>query len=111
VKVRWQFREGKMEYGKLVRYLEWRCPGCDDFHMVPVAGNVGNNPPWSLTMSEEGLPTLAPSVLVYDVEVVDGKAVHRTKCHGHLTKGRYTFCSDSKHALKGQTVDLPEFEP
>lgn len=29
-------------------------------------------------------------------------------CHSIVTNGQIIFCSDSSHALAGQTVDLPE---
>jgi hypothetical protein len=32
-----------------------------------------------------------------------------TICHSVVTDGRIAFCSDSTHALAGQTVDLPDF--
>lgn len=32
-----------------------------------------------------------------------------TICHYFIKAGRIEFCGDCTHALKGQTVDLPDF--
>lgn len=65
----------------------------------------------------EAAPTFAPSVLVYhwskygpDGHKAEG-AEKITDCHYFLRAGRIEFCSDSRHALAGKTVDLPELEP
>lgn len=32
------------------------------------------------------------------------------RCHSVVTDGRIMFCTDSTHALAGQTVDMPDID-
>lgn len=74
--------------------LHW-CPGCDSWHMVDVEKPNVYNAKWTWNGDVEK-PTLSPSV----------NCVGR--CHYFLRDGMLSFCSDSKHALAGKTVPLPE---
>ena len=69
------------------------CPGCDESHAIRIAGEGA----WGFNDDYEK-PTITPSILVHN-------AFH---CHSYITDGRIQFLGDCKHALKGQTVDLPE---
>ncbi|GLU91347.1 DUF6527 family protein [Agromyces sp. NBRC 114283] len=70
------------------------CPGCDMAHCI-------NDTMWSFNGDLER-PTFQPSVLVQG-----GAAdVH---CHSFVTDGRIQFLTDSRHALAGKTVDLPDW--
>lgn len=83
------------------RIMHW-CPGCNEVHGYRVAGEGG--PMWTFNGDMEK-PTFTPSMLLFEVE--DGKRV--TLCHYFITDGKIIFCSDSPHALAGQTVDIPEW--
>lgn len=48
-------------------------------------------------------PTFRPSLLC--------NAGSQAVCHSFVTDGRIEFLSDCHHALAGQTVDLPDWEP
>jgi hypothetical protein len=68
------------------------CPGCETAHGI-------NPKTWSWNGSVEN-PTFSPSVLAIGPNL---------RCHSFVTDGKIQFLSDSKHALAGQTVDLPEW--
>ncbi len=78
----------------------FRCPGCDVVHYFEI-------PPWRFvdakgkTTDARDLdrPTVKNSIAVHAIPY----------CHSFITDGRIAFEADSKHALAGQTVDLPEF--
>ena len=82
------------------------CPGCRDTHSVYVDGPKA----WKFNEDLRS-PTLTPSIRVqwvaYDPEDLDAKALESI-CHSFVTDGRITYCSDSTHPLRGQTVDLLE---
>jgi len=86
--------------GAVRTFLFW-CPGCGHAHTVPT-------PHWNFTGSFDR-PSLAPSVRHF-VEHPDTKA-QQTTCHYHLTDGKLIYCSDSPHALAGQTVGMVEISP
>lgn len=78
------------------------CPGCQDAHAVPVTGPRG----WTFDGNTD-YPTLAPSLLVRGHR--DGADY---LCHSFVEAGKFRFLSDCTHAMKGQTVavpDLPEW--
>lgn len=76
-------------------YLHW-CPGCTEPHFIPVEEPHPNGSRWTFN-GDVDKPTFSPSV-------------HYTKkiCHYWLRDGQLQFLSDSTHALRGQTVPLPE---
>jgi hypothetical protein len=91
----------------------WRidCPGCNAPHVLDTR--------WTFTGTLER-PTFRASLLVHEQLAVEGvKYVDGIKpgdviiprCHSFITDGRIQFLDDCTHALKGQTVDLPEIEP
>lgn len=92
------------------------CPGCNSGHEIDVAGRHGVDaakwagPKWTFDGNME-MPTFTPSVNLqinpknhkhYNPDV--GSIV----CHYNITAGKIIFHGDCTHALKGQTVDLPE---
>ncbi|ARR57004.1 ammonia monooxygenase [Rhizorhabdus wittichii DC-6] len=103
--------------------LRFRCPGCGDWHMVPVGD--GGGPRWGWNGSVEA-PTFTPSILVRTGHHVPGHQGDQCwcnwpdkdefpdlkcyVCHSFVTDGRIQFLGDCTHALAGQTVDLPEIE-
>ena len=89
----------KSTSGELYGY-QFDCPGCNDPHVVGLG--------WTFN-GDLAYPTFSPSILVTytpgDPRDPDNPA---SRCHPYITDGRIAFCSDSTHALAGQTVDLPE---
>lgn len=80
--------------------IKWYCPGCKCDHGVPV-------PPHRLAWDWNGSlesPTLSPSVLV--TYGGNPPADMPDVCHCFVRDGRIEFCSDSGHALAGQTVEM-----
>lgn len=85
--------------GSLYGY-SWRCPACDRRHHVPVSGASA----WRFS-GDLDRPTLEPSVLVHANE-----RTGQPLCHSFVRDGRIIFCSDSTHALAGQTVAMADFD-
>jgi hypothetical protein len=73
----------------------FRCPGCDAPHQV--------DDRWTFNGDQEK-PTFRNSVLLHE------DRAHGYRCHSYVTDGRIQFLPDSTHALKGQTVDLPDWD-
>lgn len=76
----------------------WRhwCPGCKMNHVIytdPKAQPNGHH--WRFDGNMDA-PTFEPSINIVG------------QCHYFLRGGRLEYCSDSKHELAGQTVDLPD---
>jgi hypothetical protein len=71
------------------------CPGCSCGHWFDTTIWTYNNDP--------NKPTIRASILVHN----NG---FRKRCHSMVTDGKIQYFDDSEHELKGQTVDLPDFE-
>jgi hypothetical protein len=69
------------------------CPGCKYPHSFDKR--------WTWNDSTES-PTVSPSILVW-------QSKPEKRCHSFITDGEIRFLEDSWHDLKGQTVELPEF--
>jgi len=80
------------------KYIIFWCPGCDEPHQVPVAGEKA----WGFNGDKES-PTISPSLLVH------GDQRGGARCHLFLKAGQLEFLSDSGHSLAGKTVPLPEW--
>lgn len=80
------------------------CPGCDEAHMVQVSGE---QPIWSYNGNADA-PTFTPSIAVRWTSQRDGVEVTDV-CHSFVTDGQIQFLGDCTHALKGQTVALPDW--
>jgi Family of unknown function (DUF6527) len=70
------------------------CPGCDEYHVIDTR--------WTFTGTLDK-PTFRPSLLVWQ-----GNTNKERRCHSFITDGRIQFLGDCYHALRGQTVDLPD---
>ncbi len=70
------------------------CPGCEECHAYTL-------PHWKRSGTDDQ-PSFTPSLLV-----THGKE-HPGRCHLYLTDGKLKFLGDCTHALKGQTVPIPE---
>lgn len=109
--------------------LTFRCPGCNEGHMI--RHGEGPGPRWTWN-GDADKPTFTPSVLVtwsepanlHDQDALkrDIAEAQRRRdageqnvkiplankvCHTFVTDGRIQFLNDCTHALAGQTVDLP----
>ncbi len=82
------------EHGTQTLYV-FHCPGCGYGHGFHV-------PRWSFNGSFDK-PTFRPNLLC-------NKDIPEVRCHSWVTDGRIEFLEDSFHSLKGQTVDLPDWE-
>lgn len=106
--------------------LSFWCPGCDESHVITIR-RPGDERGW--TWNDNAIkPTFGPSILVTcghyapgwkgpdcycnwnerypDKEPMKWKC-HR--CHSFVIDGRIQFLDDCTHHLKGQTIDLPEW--
>ena len=86
------------------------CPGCGYGHEIDTEQPNSQGAKWKFDGDMQN-PTFAPSVNIRwgryaDPNHDDGG--HGGICHYIITKGKIQFCSDCTHALRGQTVDLPE---
>lgn len=100
------------------------CPGCEEYHTIGCNDGV-----WTFN-NDLFKPTFNPSLLIksgHYANSFDGKNCwctyykeHKytenehifkcTICHSFIREGKIQFLNDCTHKLKGQTVDLPEFE-
>jgi len=59
-------------------------------------------------------PTFTPSLItgrpVWTGSQKDGKWVDEI-CHSYITEGRIQYLVDCTHAMAGQTVEIPDWEP
>ena len=75
------------------------CPGCEHAHIYYVHGPVT----WEVDLEKL---TATPSLKNTCPDHTDPA---KRCCHLNLTDGKLFFHGDSTHALKGQTVDLPDW--
>lgn len=108
--------------------LGFRCPGCASTHYIQHGAEDGPNWSWNGSLEK---PTFMPSVLVsgtnftekgqadFDAWHADGCPPRGGAkfesapfvCHSFVTDGRIQYLGDCTHALAGQTVDMPPWEP
>lgn len=77
-------------------YLFW-CPGCEYAHFIQV--NPAHEPCWNWNGDLEK-PTVSPSLRVQGTNL----------CHSFIREGKIEFLSDCDHKLKGQTVEIPNWD-
>lgn len=79
------------------RYLFW-CLGCGNVHPI----DVGNTKPsWNFNGNLES-PTFTPSLVCSNNH-------QPTRCHLFITNGKIQYLNDCWHNLKGQTVDMVDW--
>lgn len=111
------------DMGGGIRGVGFFCPGCQRMHMLPVTGPGA----WGFNHNLEQ-PTFTPSILVRTGHFIRTPEVPGNcycdfaqrypaeepmpwdcvRCHSFVTDGKILFLGDCSHALKGQTVDLPD---
>lgn len=118
------------EAGEVTGYMIF-CPGCKCGHLFNTKpknpnGVGGHKPTWTYNGDAEK-PTFRASMLVKTGHHASGdkpadcwlcKRVASGErdfspcclCHTFVTDGKIQFLNDCTHALKGQTVDLPDWE-
>lgn len=82
--------------------LVFHCPGCGYDHPFNVGGDASKHPQWTWNGSLER-PTFSPSLLC-------NKDHAASRCHSYVTDGKIQFLNDCHHNLKGQTVELPDWD-
>lgn len=83
----------------------FRCPGCGLIHVLDGRWTFNGSyelPTFGPAFDEKGKPS-PYSLLVHHGP--GGKEV----CHSYIENGRIQFLGDCTHAMKGQAVDLPEW--
>jgi len=80
----------------------FHCPGGECGHAIRVKGP---EPCWGWNGSTEA-PTFTPSIFV------NRGSTNPTapQCHSFVTDGKIQFLGDCSHSLKGQTVELPDWD-
>lgn len=76
----------------------FHCPGCKRSHAVRVSGDGA----WGFNWNDDK-PTFTPSVLVT-------QPPSSYRCHSFVRDGKIQFLGDCSHELKGQTIELPEWD-
>lgn len=88
-------------------------------HAIPTKPPGGSGWTWNGSLDK---PTIDPSISISAGHYAKswqlgdecwcgkGYGFECYRCHSMITDGRIMFCSDSSHALSGQTVDLPELD-
>jgi hypothetical protein len=96
---------GKKIYQMRPGLLAFECPGCGSLHPVYTDdSNVINGVVNKWTYNNNGdKPTFFPSVHIH-------KGTPSLTCHSFITDGRIKFLLDSANPLRGQTVDLPDWD-
>jgi len=96
-------------YGKLVEngiekyeQLWFLCPGCKCHHGFTVGLGIYADKYWTWNGSLNR-PTFHPSLLC-------NKDFPDSRCHSFVRDGTIQFLEDSWHELKGQTVEIPDWE-
>jgi hypothetical protein len=92
-KLRQALPPGDEDFGHVL--MHW-CPGCKSRHLINVEKPNECGAKWTWDGNAEA-PTFSPSIHIVG------------QCHYLIRAGMIQFCSDSKHALAGQTVPLPDF--
>jgi hypothetical protein len=92
------------------------CPGCKTHHVIATKVPQSNGALWAFNGSMEA-PTFTPSLLVRTGKYVPGHEAFDDEgynlssiCHSFIREGKIQFLGDCTHALKNQTVDLPEVD-
>lgn len=90
----------------------FECPACGCCHFV--------NDKWQFN-GDVNRPTVTPSILVRGTRPITDDEHKRIMageridvpafvCHSFVRDGRIEYCGDCTHEMRGQVVDLPEWE-
>jgi Family of unknown function (DUF6527) len=81
----------------------FHCPGCGHdhpFHTDPNGHPTRQSWTWNGSIDA---PTFMPSLLVFT-------DLPSKRCHSYVKDGKIQFLNDCFHALKGQTVEIPDWD-
>lgn len=93
-----KFLKLKTDDPDVVEYI-FKCPGCNGgAHMIRTQGE---RPRWDWN-GDVDKPTCSPSLLV-------GPGTS-FQCHSFIRDGQIQFLDDCWHELRGQTVDIPDWQ-
>lgn len=99
-------RQGKKVYESMDGMFMIECPGCHTCHAWYTKNGPldDNGKPQNWTFNGDlDSPTIFPSLNV--------NTKHKeARCHSWIRSGKITFLGDSFHALKGQTVEIPDWD-
>lgn len=91
-------------------FAHW-CPACETMHGFAVERPFRNGAKWTFDGNLDR-PTFTPSMNIKINTPDMGKDyqpdVSSSVCHYFLKEGNLQFLGDCTHAMKGQTVPLPE---
>jgi len=87
------------EFDGGTKLIFW-CPGCRCCHGVDIRTD-GKRPSWTWN-GDKNNPTIAPSVLVFNV--IKGK--RRTVCHLFVREGQIQYLTDCQHKYNGKTIPM-----
>lgn len=100
------FKACRVEYGSVKEPelcgFYFVCPGCGWKHHVYTEWPNRRGAKWTFN-GNPNAPTFSPSIMY---EYGEGGA--NNVCHSLVTEGRIQFLGDCTHALKNQTVTLPD---
>ena len=100
-------------------FLQFWCPGCECAHGPSVVRGTNPGPLWQWN-EDRDRPTLSPSIRVSGTRrlkedeyqrALRGEPVQTvdTLCHVFVRDGQIEFLGDCTHALRGQTVAIPDW--
>ena len=84
---------------KKTKHVMFRCPGCDDLHVV--------NDQWEFNGNTDR-PTITPSICV--MSSVGFPPTPVIACHCWVRDGMITYLMDCTHKFAGKTMILPDLQ-
>lgn len=93
-------------------YGHW-CPACGNGHEIDTEQKNSSGAIWKFNGNIER-PTFTPSINMKWGRYADPSILKEHPnagggiCHYIITDGKITYCKDCTHAMKGQTVALPD---
>lgn len=89
------------------------CPACNSLHPFALETRNHSGAIWTWD-GDVDRPTFSPSMNIRIGPINpngDAEERHIDVCHYFLRGGRIEFLGDCTHAMRGQTVDLPDMPP
>jgi hypothetical protein len=88
------------------------CPACGEMHAFALDGKNASGAQWTWDGNVEH-PTFTPSMHIKIGKYADQNWQEETAgessvCHYILTAGVINYCGDCTHAMKGQSIRLPD---
>lgn len=111
MKLRRPVQEWLNRFGEGHDELMFNCPNrdCGEHRVVVKAGSKYSGPVWEWNGSMDS-PTFSPSLLVQWYDPNRPGTGLNSVCHSFIKNGRIEFCGDCTHQLKGQKVELENYD-